>query len=341
MECNVMNISKQEATISMNQEHAQQLKAAIEAVKSREIGNIYFVACGGSMATLTPAQYILDREIDIPSTVYSSNEFILRSPKALNDKSVVISCSHSGNTPETVKATEFARTKGALTISLSHLVDSPLWNAAEYRLHYDWGTEARAEENNYGILYRLIFGILNTLYPNEKYAQAVASVETSLHDVFERNKANTLEAAKAFGSEYKRESIIYTMASGINYSLAYSFAICLLQEMQWIHSSAIHAGEYFHGPFEVTDYDVPFIIIKGIGETRLMDDRAHDFCKKFSDKIVLVDAETFDMEGISAEVRNYFANLVAGVVLRQYAQYLSEFRGHPLSVRRYMWKMDY
>lgn len=325
----------------MNQEHANQLQSAIEAVMARGIGNFYLVACGGSMATLAPAQYILDREVDIPSAVYTSNEFILRAPKALGEKSVVITCSHSGNTPETVEATEFARRNGALTICLSHLVDSPLWNAAEYRLHYDWGAEARAEENNFGILYRLIFGILNALHPGGHYAQALTAVETSLHDVFEKNKANTLEDAKTFGSRYKREQIIYTMGSGINYPLAYSFAICLLQEMQWVHSSAIHSGEYFHGPFEITDYDVPFIIIKGIGETRLMDDRAHDFCKKFSEKIVLIDAESFDMEGISSSVRHYFANLVAGAVLRQYAHYLAEHRGHPLSVRRYMWKMEY
>lgn len=325
----------------MNEDHVNQLKAAIEAVKTREVKNFYFLACGGSMATLTPAQYIFDRETEIPSAVYSSNEFILRAPKALGKKSVVITCSHSGNTPETVRATEVAREKGALTISLSHLVDSPLWKATEFGLHYDWGTEARAEENNYGILYRLIFGILNALQPNEKYSQAIASVENGLHNVYERNKAKILEAAKEFGSQYKREQVIYTMASGINYSLAYSFAICLLQEMQWVHSSAIHSGEYFHGPFEITDYDVPFIIIKGIGETRAMDDRAHDFCQKYSNKIILIDAESFDMEGISEGVRNYFANLVAGVVLRQYAQELSEFRGHPLSVRRYMWKMEY
>lgn len=325
----------------MNQTHANQLKAALEAVKAKEADNFYFVACGGSMAALTPAQYILDREIELPSAVYTSNEFIQRAPKALGERSVVITCSHSGNTPETVRATEVAREKGALTICLTHLEDSPLWNAGQYPLHYDWGPESRAEENNYGILYRLIFGILNTIQPCEKYAQAIASIENSLHEVYVRNRANTLEAAINFGSRYKRESIIYTMGSGINYSLAYSFAICLLQEMQWIHSSAIHSGEYFHGPFEITDYDVPFIIIKGLGETRPMDDRAHDFCQKYSDKIVLIDAETFHMEGIAPEVRSYFSNLVAGVVLRQYADQLAEHRGHPLSVRRYMWKMAY
>jgi fructoselysine 6-phosphate deglycase len=328
----------------MSQEHVEQLQAAIEAVAQREVSNFYFVACGGSLANVTPAQYILDREIELPSAAYSSNEFIQRSPKALGKNSVVITCSHSGNTPETVEATAFAREKGALTICLTNLVDSPLWDAAEFKLHYNYapyGEPLRGEETSMAILYRLVFGILQKLYPSEKYANAISSVEKGLHGVYERNKANTLEAAKAFGRSYKREKLIYTMASGINYSVAYSFAICLLQEMQWIHSSAIHAGEYFHGPFEITDFDVPFIIIKGLGETRPMDDRAHAFCEKYSDRIVLIDAETFDLEGITEDVRPYFTNLVAGVLLRQYAQHLSEETGHALSVRRYMWKMEY
>ncbi|MNH99571.1 Fructosamine deglycase FrlB [compost metagenome] len=328
----------------MNQEHVQQLEAAIQAVAQRKVTNFYFVACGGSLANVTPAQYILDREIEIPSAAYSSNEFIHRSPKALGPSSVVITCSHSGNTPETVAATTFAREKGALTICLTNLVDSPLWEAAEFKLHYNYapyGEALRGEETSMAILYRLVFGILQTLYPNEKYANAISSIENGLHGVYERNKALTLEAAKAFGRNYKREKLIYTMASGINYSVAYSFAICLLQEMQWIHSSAIHSGEYFHGPFEITDFDVPFIVIKGLGETRPLDDRAYDFCVKYSDKTILIDAETFDLEGISPDVRPYFTNLVAGIVLRQYAQHLSEETGHALSVRRYMWKMEY
>jgi fructoselysine 6-phosphate deglycase len=321
----------------MNQEHVNQLNKAVEAVKNRDVKNFYFVACGGSFATVSAAQYILDRETEIASAAYSSNEFVHRLPK----NSVVITCSHSGNTPETVRATELAREYGALTISLTHLIDSPLWNAAEIPLHYDWKGESRAEESNSGILYRLTFGILDILQSNEKYSKAIAAIENELHQVYKTNIENTKEAAQKFGSEYKRDPIIYTMASGICYPEAYSFAICLLQEMQWIHSSAIHAGEYFHGPFEITDFDVPFIIIKGIGETRPLDERAHDFCRKYSDKIVLIDAETFDWGGISPDVRNYFANLVAGVVLRQYAESLAEFRGHPTTVRRYMWKMEY
>lgn len=324
----------------MKQEHINQIQKAVDAVKGKKVNHFYFVACGGSKALFEPAQYIMDRETDIPCTVYSSNEFVHRAPKALNENSVLVSCSHSGNTPETVKATEIARAAGATTISLSHLVDSPLWNATEFGLHYDWKEEGDAANYQRAILYRLVFSILNALNPNPKYEKAIESVD-NLPEVIEKTCALYKKSADEFGSTYKREQLIYTMASGSCYGPAYSFAICLLMEMQWIHSHAIHAGEYFHGPFEATDFDVPFIIIKGIDECRPLDERAYNFCSKYSKKITLIDCADFKMDGIDESVRGYFAPVVLDSVLRDYAEAIADHRGHPLSVRRYMWRMEY
>lgn len=176
--------------------------------------------------------------------------------------------------------------------------------------------------------------------PCDKYEKGIASVE-NINEVIEKAKAQYADTVKGWGKKYKREKLIYTMGSGACYGETYSFAICLLMEMQWIHSSCIHSGEYFHGPFEVTDFDVPFIIVKGLGATRPLDERAHNFCQKYSDNIMLVDCETFDMTGIDEEVREYFAPLVAGAVLRSLADAFAYERGHDLGVRRYMWKMEY
>lgn len=325
----------------MRKEHVDQINKAVEAVKAKgTINHFYFVACGGSQAFMMPAQYIFDREIDIPASIYTSNEFVHRAPKALGSDSVVITCSHSGNTPETVKATEVAREKGAITIALSHLEDSPLWKAAEYPIHYDWGKEADASDLNKAVLYSLIFNILNVVAPCEKYQKGIASVE-NINAVIERVKEQYSGTVKEWGKTYKREELIYTMGSGACYGETYSFAICLLMEMQWIHSSCIHSGEYFHGPFEVTDYDVPFIIVEGLGATRPLDERAYNFCSKFCDSIMLIDCEKFDMTGIDEEVREYFAPLAAGAVLRSLADEFAYQRGHDLGVRRYMWRMEY
>jgi len=324
----------------MTVDHGQLLAAAIKAVKGRNPGNIYFVACGGSLAYMYNQQYLFDRETAIPTFVLSSNEFIHRNPKALGSDSLVITCSHSGNTPETVEATAFARGKGALTVAYSFKVDSPLWQAAEYNLHYDWGPDADAYEHRAGMALRFMFGILDAMRPDPKYKLALEAVK-DLQGIFARNKARFTQAADTFGSSHKREPIIYTMASGPVYGEAYSFAICLLQEMQWVHSAAIHSGEYFHGPFEITDYDVPFLLMKTAGETRPLDERALAFAAKFSRKVTVVDAEEFDWTGIDASLKSYFSAPIFGAVLRVFAERLAEHRGHPLSVRRYMWKMEY
>ena len=189
----------------MRQEHIDQINAAVAAVAAKKnINHFYFVACGGSQAFMMPAQFMYNREIDIPASIYTSNEFVHMEPKALGPDSVVITCSHSGNTPETVKATEVARAKGATTIALSNLEGSPLWNAAEYPIHYDWGKEADASDLNKAILYSLIFRILNAVAPCEKYEKGIASVE-NINTVIERAKAQYADTLKEWGKKYKRE----------------------------------------------------------------------------------------------------------------------------------------
>jgi len=316
------------------------LSTAIAAIKNRTPRNIFFVACGGSLAYMYNQQYAFDVETGIPTAVVSSNEFIHRGYKGLGKDSLVVLCSHSGNTPETVAAAEYARKKGALTVAYAHLVDSPLWKAAEYGLQYDWGPETDAYEHRAGMALRFTFGCLEALAPSPKYQAALEAVK-GLNDIFARNKAKFAAAADEFGSSHKRERLIYTMGSGPVYGEAYSLSICLFQEMQWIHSSAIHSGEYFHGPFEITDYDVPFVMLKTVGDTRPLDERAHAFLKRYCRKITLIDAADFDWEGVPAELKTSFAAPIFGAVIRCYAERIAEHRGHPLSVRRYMWKMEY
>ncbi|MBB6098358.1 fructoselysine 6-phosphate deglycase [Deinobacterium chartae] len=320
----------------------QQVQAAIAAIGARPaLTHVFFVACGGSLAIMQPNKYVIDREAQgIRADIYNSNEFIHRNPRGLSENSVVILCSHSGTTPETVEAAAFARSRGALTVSLTHVADSPLAQASEHVVHYEHGPEILPSDSSSALLYRLVFGLLQTREQNPKYAALLRSLQ-ALPAVIARVKEAHREQSIAWGRDYKRETLIYTMASGANYGVAYSFAICLLQEMQWIHSQAIHAGEYFHGPFEITDDDVPFILLLGLDETRPLEERALAFAQKFSQRLLVLDAKTFDLTGFDPEMSGYLTPLVFSPLLRQYVDRLAEERGHPLSVRRYMWKMDY
>ena len=227
--------------------HELQIKTAVEAVASRkEVNEVYFVACGGSQAVLMAGQYLFDKESSVPSHVYTANEFVYDTPKNLCEKSVVISCSHSGNTPETVAATKLARSKGAITICLSNLEGSPLWEAAEYPVHYDWGKDVSDSDKNKGILYGLLFKLLGVLAADAKWDICFKELE-KLTELSTKAKEQYDAQAKQWAKDNKRKKTIYTIGSGINYGEVYSTAMCWFMEMQWINSGCIHSGEFFHG----------------------------------------------------------------------------------------------
>ncbi|QIZ10703.1 SIS domain-containing protein [Priestia megaterium] len=317
------------------------VQKALEVFKERDINRVYFVGCGGSSSLMYASKYVLDRESDtIDSDLYSSNEFVHRNPRKLNEKSLVISCSHYGKTPETVEAARFAREKGAITVSLTFDAESPLAQVSEYVIVYEDGKEAKFVNEAQAVMLELVFGLLAIKEGNEKFSEVVASLE-NLDPILVSEKAKFLASAKEFARSYKDEKVIYTMASGANYGIAYWFAICLLMEMQWIHSHALHAGEYFHGPFEVLDKDVPVIQLLGLDETRPLEERSLEFTRHYGERLVVLDAKEFDLKGVAESVKGYIAPLVLQTVLRQYAEELAEARNHPLTTRRYMWKVPY
>ncbi|QRG68875.1 SIS domain-containing protein [Brevibacillus choshinensis] len=313
----------------------------LEEFKRREIEKVFLVGCGGSSALMYASKYAMDHEAKtIDSDLYSSNEFIHRHPAKLGEKSLVILCSHYGKTPETVNAARFAREKGALTVSLTYEPDSPLAEASEFVILYQEGKEHPFLNDAHAIMYELVFGLLHIKEGNPKY-DALIEALSHLRPVIEKAKEQALPAAQAFGRAYQDATNIYTMASGANYGIAYWFAICILMEMQWIHSHAIHAGEYFHGPFEILDKEVPMIQLVGLDETRPLEERSLGFSRQYGDNIITLDAKDFDLTGVDDRVKGYIAPLVLHRVLRVYAEELAHARNHPLTTRRYMWKVAY
>jgi fructoselysine 6-phosphate deglycase len=319
-----------------------QISNALKAVATRkDVTDIFFVACGGSYAHMLPNQYLVEREAKlIVGNALNAAEFKARAPQRLGKNSIVIACSHSGTTPETVEAVKIAREAGALTISLTHDLGSPLDQASEFTVSYVHSPMTMSSTHSAAVLARLTFGILKIREGNTKIddlEKSLAALPTLVDKIISDRHAEIAD----FAEDYKREAVIYTLASGANYGVAYSYAICIFQEMLWIHSAAIHAGEYFHGPFEITDFDVPFIQLIGLGPSRQMDERALAFAEKFSKRLTVLDAKDLVSASIPSTVSEYIAPLVFSPILRAYAEKLGEAKGHPLTVRRYMWKMEY
>ena len=111
-------------------------------------------------------------------------------------------------------------------------------------------------------------------------------------------------------------------------------------EMQWINSSAIHSDEFFNGPFEITEKDTAYLMLKSTGATRAVDERALRFLSKFNEHTTVLDGYDYGMKELG-EVSGYFDHDFYSELLGVYNDLLADRRQHPLSWRKYMWKFNY
>ncbi|MBT2696873.1 SIS domain-containing protein [Bacillus sp. ISL-40] len=310
--------------------------------KQPDIKSVFFVGCGASKSDLYPAKYFLEGNAkQLRISLYTANEFNYATPVSVDETSIVITCSLGGTTPETVTATSKAKELGAHVISVTHVEDSALTKDADYVVYHGWEANYAAKMEKMTKVLGLAVEILNQFEGYEHYNKMQDGF-TNIYDLIESSVATVLPQAKAFADAYKDEPVIYAMSSGATHEVAYAFSICLLMEMQWINSGSFHDGEFFHGPFEIVDKGVPFLLLMNDGRTRAMDSRALEFLNRFDAKTTVVDAKDFGLGSVIAkEVVDYFNPMLITGVIRVYAEQLAIARNHPLSKRRYMWKLEY
>ncbi|GIP23761.1 SIS domain-containing protein [Paenibacillus sp. J22TS3] len=321
--------------------NVQKVIQTINKQTENGISEVYLVACGGSLVDMYPSKYFLDSEArKIVGGLYTANEFVHALPKRLNKDSVVIVCSHGGNTPESVEAAKTAKEQGAHTIGLTHNREAALLKYSDHSFIYEWGEESDVKNNPMAIIMELTVEILNT---TEGYAayEAFQSGLNKIGGIINSGKLLVAERAQAFADKYKNEDLFYILSSGASYGHAYGFAICSLMEMQWLNASSIHSGEYFHGPFEVTDKETPFILLMNEGRTRALDERARIFLNQYAGKVEIVDAKELGINTIADEVVEFFNPVLFYSILCVYRETLAEVRNHPLETRRYMGKVAY
>ena len=277
------------------------------------VKNIYFVGCGGSLGALYPAKTFMERESrTLTSGWVSSNESVHSTPRDFGKNSIICLACHKGNTPETIAAAKLGKEMGAAVIILTWLEESEIIEFGDYIIHYSF--DASPDH---------LAGDID--YAGEKTMCALQVAVELLNQA----------------EEYKNDSVIYTMGSGAGYGAAYMESICIFMEMQWIHSGTIHTGEFFHGPFEVTDANTPFVIQVSEGSTRELDERCLKFLHTYAKRIEVLDAKELGLSVIDPAVVDYFNHSLFNNVYPIYNHALAETRQHPLTTRRYMWKVAY
>lgn len=318
------------------------VRQVLGQLKGKTFRRLFLVACGGSQALMMPSKIFADK---VSKTLmpqhYNSNEFIALDPVTLNEDSVVILCSQEGKTPETVKAAAFAREKGASVITIAMVDDSLLEKAGgSLFVKYGYYETCDAIDTSYGVMYLLVAGLIDNQEGTNHFGMMSESL-IKVNPVIQKAKKDWEETLTAYGEKNKDAKVIYSIAAGTNYSQSYVLCNCYLMEMQWINAIPIHAGEFFHGPFEIIERDSPVILLMGCDSCRFLEERALEFCQKYTDNLLVIDASKCDLSDIDVDYAGYMSTLILNNLCRLFCKKIAVTRNHSLDIRRYMHIVEY
>ena len=142
--------------------------------------------------------------------------------------------------------------------------------------------------------------------------------------------------------KHKDMDYVMVVGSGMLWGEAYDYAMCILEEMQWIRTKSIHAAEFFHGTLELIEKDVPVFLFKGEDEYRPLDERVERFCEKLTDKLVVIDTKDYELPGIDDEFRVICSPMIlTAIVTERLACWYEYNTGHSLEFRRYYRQFEY
>lgn len=324
-------------------EQAAQLKdsAAELGAKFAKDGvkRVFLVGCGAPNREMGAIKYFLDRDIkSVEFYLYFPAEFVRQAPAKLGEDSLVVLASHSGTTPEILEVAEFIKPYGCKVAAATQFEDSPLAKAVPDSLVYG------KSDHGYFAKFMLILALLTGFVKEvedwdlaDKVLKDLELLPGVLFDTAVTNDQRAIEEARL----YYEDDFFMVLGSGPCYASAYVTGVCVMMEMQWMHTFTGEAAEFFHGPFEVVLPDVPVMVYVGEDESRPIAERVIRFCKKFTERLLVYDSKDFEMKGVDLDVRPIFAPFVLEAATSRLMEHLAVWHNHPLNTRRYMWKFEY
>jgi len=325
-------------TLQKGLDQHEELNKAVDAICEKGIENVFLVGCGGSLAVMYPCQHILDTRSTIPAYAYNSSEFLNMGHKKFNEKSLVIVSSYTGSTKETVAVANMAKEAGAPVISFMGKLGTPLANAADFAFAND--ALVGVTDSKLIMLYQVVFRVMKNLGQCDDYDQIIEAMKT-LPDNMVAVREKFEPIAEKFAIDNKDTDYYMVMSAGLTWFTAYSHAMCILEEMQWIKARSIHAGEFFHGAFEIVTDKTHVNLYRGEDESRPLGDRAEEFLAKYNSNTFIIDTKDYELPGVAQELRGLMSPFVIMACQERMNKHLEDKRNHSLKIRRYMGVVPY
>lgn len=303
------------------------IEETVEDLVGRGLQNVFFIGSGGSYAEMLPYEYLIRTRSPLPVHSVIAPEFALAPDPTFGPGSLAVFVSASGTTEDVNKLIDFAKEKGAYTLGFTPEAESPFAQALD-RVFI-------ASSHSYDL--QLILLTTKILFERGEFADyatladQLALVPRLLVDVAKQAEP----VAAAFAQKHRETDYHFLVGSGNLWGYTYLYSMCVLEECQWLHTTRVHAAEFFHGSLELIEKDTSVILFVGEDETRPLMDRVSNFVTTYSDDVNTFDTADYPLPGVDDRFRALLSPLVIGTVAGRVSRHLEKERDHDLSLRRY------
>lgn len=228
------------------------------------INQIYIVACGTAMHAGLIGKTLIEKLCSIKVSVDIASEFRYCNP-IINEHTLCIFISQSGETADTIAALKLAKQKKAKTLAICNVIGSSITREADNTIYTHAGPEiAVASTKAYTcqvallILLSIYFSELLEKYNRnllENLKQEMATLPDKMYEIL-----NNVNIMKAFAEEVYSQKDMFFLGRGNDYYVALEGSL-KLKEISYIHSEAYAAGELKHGPIALIENGITVVTI--------------------------------------------------------------------------------
>ena len=229
----------------------------ISKEEARKFEKIWIVACGTAYHAGLFGKDLFEKVLGVPVSVELASEFRYREPiVGKNDLGIVIS--QSGETMDTIAATELLKENDAHVLAFVNVVGSSLARMADSVLYLHVGPEIGVASTK-AYLGMLIGQLLVAKHWDEENKLNISYDEINELPKLIQETLNCEDQIKSLSKKISKKKDIYFIGRGLDYALAAEGAL-KLKEISYLHAEALAAGELKHGTLALIEDDTPVIV---------------------------------------------------------------------------------
>ena len=228
------------------------------------IKRVIIIACGTSYHAGLVGKFWIEKFARIPVEVDYASEFRYRN-YIVDDETLLIGISQSGETADTRFALLDAKKQGAKIVSIVNVVGSSLARESDYVLYTYCGPEIGVAATKTFtaqlvvlFMFALRTGLVKGKVPKEKI-EYFHNELNKLPAIVEEMLKNS-DYIKDIASKYQNSNDFLFLGRGLNYPIALEGAL-KLKEISYIHAEGYPAGEMKHGPIALIDEKLPVVCV--------------------------------------------------------------------------------